>query len=252
MNLTELVRYCDDYLRIDQVRDAPEALNGLQVGNDGTVSHLAAAVDLCVATVRMAADQGADFLIVHHGLFWGGPRPLVGPQLERLGGLIRNNIALYSAHLPLDCHPEIGNAVVLARTLGLDVRGDFGVWHEQSVGVWGEIDLDRAALGQRLKAALAGREEVKAMLFGPERVRRVGIATGSGGSIIRQAALAGLDTYITGEGTHHSYFDAEELGLNVYYGGHYATETFGVRALAEHLGTTFGIPWAFLDHPTGL
>ncbi len=250
MDLQELVRYCDDYLRIDQVRDAPEALNGLQVGNDGTVNRVGAAVDLCAATVRMATEQGVDFLIVHHGLFWGGPQPLVGPQLGRLGGLIRHNIALYGAHLPLDCHPEIGNAVILARTLGLSVRGDFGVWHEQQVGVWGELELDREALAQRLTTTLGG--PAKAMLFGPTTVRRIGIATGAGGSLIRQAALVGLDTYVTGEGTHHSYFDAEELGLNVYYGGHYATETFGVRALAEHLGAVFGIPWVFLDHPTGL
>jgi putative NIF3 family GTP cyclohydrolase 1 type 2 len=90
------------------------------------------------------------------------------------------------------------------------------------------------------------------MLFGPTTVGRVGIVTGAGGSFIKQAALRGLDTYVTGEGSHHSYFDAQELGLNVYFGGHYATETFGVRALAEHLGTKFGIPWVFLDHPTGL
>jgi len=250
MNLLELVRYCDEYLRIEQVRDYPEALNGLQVGNGGAVHRIAAAVDICGATVRMAAEQGTDLLIVHHGLFWGGLRPLVGPQLERVGGLIRHGIALYGAHLPLDCHPEVGNAVLLARTLGLTVRGDFGWWNEQPVGVWGELELDRDAFGRRLATALG--HPAKAMGFGPEVVRRVGIVTGAGGSFIRAAAAEGLDTYVTGEGTHHTYFDAEELRLNVYYGGHYATETFGVRALAEHLGSKFGIPWAFLDHPTGL
>ena len=250
MNLLDLVCYCDDYLRIDEVADYPEALNGLQVGSGGSVDRIAAAVDLCAATVGMAAEQGADLLIVHHGLFWGGVQPLVGPQLERVSGLIRHGIALYGAHLPLDCHPEVGNAALLARTLGVTVRGDFGAWRDQPVGVWGELELNREKFGHRLATALD--HSAKAMRFGPETVRRVGIVTGAGGSFIRRAAAQGLDTYVTGEGTHHTYFDAEELGLNVYYGGHYATETFGVRALAEHLGTKFGIPWVFLDHPTGL
>jgi dinuclear metal center YbgI/SA1388 family protein len=250
MDLQTLVRYCDDYLRIETVRDYPEALNGLQVGNAGTVSHIAATVDLCAATVHMAAERGADFLLVHHGLFWGGVRPLVGPQLERVSHLIHHGIALYGAHLPLDCHPDVGNAAVLARKLGLAVQGDFGLWQDQAIGVKGEVECDRDALTQRLAAALGS--PAKAMLFGPQTVRRVGIVTGNGGSLIRQAAAEGLDTYITGEGSHHTYFDAEELGLNVLYGGHYATETFGVRALAEHLGAKFAVPWIFLDHPTGL
>lgn len=250
MKLTDLVRYCDDYLRIDAVRDYPEALNGLQVGNSGTVHRIAATVDFCRATVAMAAGQEADFLIVHHGLFWGGPRALIGAQLERLNGLIRHDIALYGAHLPLDCHPEVGNAAILARALGITIRGDFGTWQDQPVGVWGEITLDRAALTEKLEGALGA--PARAMLFGPDTVRRVGIVTGAAGSMIRQAAAQGLDTYITGEGSHHTYFDAEELGINVYYGGHYATETFGVRALARHLGEKFGLPWVFLDHPTGL
>ena len=250
MRLEDLVRYCDELLDTRNIRDAPDAWNGLQVANSGEVSHIAAAVDLCAATVRMAGEHGADFLIVHHGLFWGGPRPLVGPQLDRVAGLLRQNIALYGSHLPLDCHPELGNAAVMARELGVASRGVFGTWREQPFGMWGEVDMSRQDLGDRLTRLLGTAP--KAMLFGPTLVRRVGIATGAGGSLIPQAAAAGLDTLITGEGNHHTYFDAEELRINVYYGGHYATETFGVKALAQHLGTKFDLPWEFLDHPTGL
>ncbi len=250
MNLQELVRYCNDYLRTSTVRDYPEALNGLQVGNAGTVSRIAAAVDVCSATVRMAAEQGADFLLVHHGLFWGGVRPLVGPQLERVSHLIRHGIALYGAHLPLDCHPEVGNAAVLARKLGVTIQGDFGSWQDQPVGVRGTIDCDRESFVHTLATALGC--PARAMLFGPPRVQRIGIVTGAGGSFIRHAAAEGLDTFVTGEGAHHTFFDAEELRLNVFYGGHYATETFGVRAFAHHLGERFTLPWIFLDHPTGL
>lgn len=250
MHLEDLVRYCDAYLTIADVGDAPEALNGLQVANGGEVTRIAAAVDLCTATVQMAAKQRVDLLLVHHGLFWSGLRPLVGTQFDRVAGLIRNNIALYSAHLPLDCHADVGNAAVLARMLGVTIRGGFGTWREQICGVWGELEMSREAWTGRLVEVLGAAP--KALLFGPPVVRRVGIVTGGGGSMIPQAVAAGLDTYVTGEGAHHTYFDAEELHLNVYYGGHYATETFGVKALAEHLAARFSLPWAFLDHPTGM
>jgi len=246
MELTELVSYVDGYLRVLEVPDAPHAINGLQVANAGTVSRLAAAVDLCEATVRMAAEQGADLLLVHHGLFWGGLQPLTGRAYRRVAGLMAQNIALYSAHLPLDLHPDVGNNAVLARQL----RGEFGEEYGVRIGRWGETDVSRDALARQLAALTSSAPRL--MAFGPERVRRVGIVTGAAGSMIAQAAAAGLDTFVTGEGPHHTFFDAEELKLNVFYAGHYATETVGVKALAEHLHVRFHLPWTFLDHPTGL
>lgn len=250
IELTRLVAYLDGYLRTAEVRDAPQALNGLQVSNRGMVTRVAAAVDLCEATVRMAAESEADFLLVHHGLFWGGLRPLTGPHHRRVAGLLRHNIALYGAHLPLDRHPEVGNAPMLARQLGLAIRGEFGIYEGQAVGVWGELDVTRDALTRKITEVLGPAPRV--MPFGPERTKRVGIITGAAGSSIREAAGAGLDTFITGEGPHWTFFEAEELGLNVFYAGHYATETVGVKALAEHVAGKFSIPWLFLDHPTGL
>jgi len=150
----------------------------------------------------------------------------------------------------LDVHPEVGNNALLAHQLGVARRGEFGEEYGMRIGVWGEVDVPRATLAQRLEDVVGGRTRL--MAFGPERVRRVGIVTGAAGSMIGQAAAVGLDTYITGEGSHHTFFDAEELGLNVFYAGHYATETFGVKALAERLCTEFDLPWTFLDHPTDL
>ena len=250
IDLAVVVSYLDRYLRTSEVPDAPNALNGLQLANGGTISRVTAAVDLCDATVQMAAQQGADLLLVHHGLFWGGLQPLTGRAYRRVAGLIRHNIALYSAHLPLDVHPEVGNNAVLAHRLGVARRGEFGEEYGMRIGVWGEVDIPRAVLAQRLGEVVGGHPRL--MAFGPERVRRVGIVTGAAGSMIGQAAAQGLDTYITGEGAHHTFFDAEELGLNVFYAGHYATETFGVKALAERLCTEFDLPWTFLDHPTDL
>ena len=251
MRLETLVSYLDEYLRVaDEVADAPEALNGLQVANSGDITRLAAAVDMCEATVRMAAEQHADCLLVHHGLFWGGLRPLIGPAYRRVAGLTKNNIALYSAHLPLDRHPQVGNNAVLARLLEIKIRGEFGSYHGAPLGVWGEYSGKRDELSWSLTKALGTAPRL--LPFGPERVQRVGIVTGAGGSMIPQAAAAGLDTYVTGEGQHWTFFDAEELGINVFYAGHYATETVGVRALAEHVSRKFDLPWVFLDHPTGL
>jgi dinuclear metal center YbgI/SA1388 family protein len=251
VRLDTLVSHLDEYLRVaEEVADAPEALNGLQVANSGEVSRLAAAVDLCEATVRMAAEQQADLLLVHHGLFWGGLRPLVGPAYRRVAGLIKGNIALYSAHLPLDRHRQIGNNSVLARLLGVTARGEFGSYHGAPIGVWGEYSGTRDELNRSLTKTLGTAPRM--LPFGSERVQRVGIVTGAGGSMIPQAAAAGLDTYVTGEGQHWTFFDAEELGINVFFAGHYATETVGVRALAEHISKKFDIPWVFLDHPTGL
>src|SRR5713226_10077502 len=233
MRLGDVTRYLDDYLRVREVADAPDALNGLQLANGGEITRVAAAVDVCEATVRLAAEAQADLLLVHHGLFWGGPRPLTGPAYRRVAGLLQCDIAVYAAHLPLDRHPEVGNNSVLARLLGVSVRGEFGSYHGAPLGVWGERAGTREDLSRALATVLGTVPRV--LPFGPERVQRVGIVTGAGGSMIPQAAAAGLDTYVTGEGQHWTFFDAEELRLNVFYAGHYATETVGVTALATHV-----------------
>jgi dinuclear metal center YbgI/SA1388 family protein len=248
--LADLVQYLDGYLRTSEVGDDPNALNGLQVENAGEVQNVAVAVDGCQAVIDQAAERGADLLVVHHGLFWGGLEPVVARQYRRLAALVRHGIALYAAHIPLDRHPEVGNNVVLARRLGMEVRGWFGEYRGSPIGTWGELDLPREVLGLRLGEILG--TEPRVIAGGPERVRRVGIITGSAGSMIRQAKDAGLDSFITGEGQHWTYFEAEELGVNAFYAGHYATETLGVRALAEHIAERFQLPWSFIDHPTGL
>jgi len=250
MRLDDLVQYLNGYLRIGEVGDDPLALNGLQVENGGEVQSVAVAVDACQAVIDQAAQRGADLLVVHHGLFWSGLEPLVGRHYRRLGALVRHGIALYSAHIPLDRHPEVGNNVVLARKLGMEVRGWFGHYHGSPIGTWGELDLSREGLASRLEEIL-GRAP-RLIAGGPERVRRVGIITGAAGSMLKDASEAALDSFITGEGQHWTYFDAEELGVNAYYAGHYATETLGVRALAEHIAERFRLPWSFIDHPTGL
>ena len=250
MRLDGLVRYLDEYLRVREVPDDRNALNGLQVENAGEVRHIAAAVDACQATIAMAVERGADLLLVHHGLFWAGLEPLTGPTFRRVSALLRHGVALYAAHIPLDSHPDVGNNVLLLRKLGMELRGWFGDHLGAPLGAWGELEIERDALGALLREGLAA--DVKVIAGGPERCRRIGVITGAAGGFVRQACEAGLDTFITGEAHHWTYFDAEEYGVNVLLAGHYATETLGVQALAAHLSERFQLPWSFLDHPTGL
>jgi dinuclear metal center YbgI/SA1388 family protein len=250
VKLEELRTYLDEYLRVADVPDYSGAVNGLQVDGGRDIRRIAVAVDAAQATVDAAVAMDADMLLVHHGLFWDGNQPMTGRRYRRLRALIQAGIAVYSAHLPLDVHPEVGNNAVLARALGIEPAGRFGDYKGHPLGVWGEVDMRREALCARMDEVLGVR--VKLVPGGPERVRRVGVITGGAGSMVGAAVEAGLDTFITGEGAHHNFFDAEEGGINLLLGGHYATEVWGVRALAQHLEQRFGLEWRFIDHPTGL
>ena len=261
--LAEVTAYLDEYLRVGDVPDERNAVNGLQVENAGSVGSIVAAVDASQATIDGVAAQaggkganGSPLLLVHHGLFWDGNVPVIGRRYRRLAALLEHDIALYSAHIPLDLHPEVGNNVVLAERLGLRVEGWFGDYKGRALGVWGYALpqwSSRDGLLAEVNRALGTHGTGSRLLAGgPERVSRVGIITGGAGSMIAAARDAGLDSYITGEGAHHTYFDAMEFGLNVIYAGHYATETLGVQALASHLADRFDLDWEFHDHPTGL
>ena len=248
--LSNIVRYCDRILRTAEVKDYDGACNGLQVENRGAVTRIAVAVDATPATARMALDAGADLLVVHHGLFWSARHPWTGSNYELLRLLLDNNLAVYSAHLPLDVHPRLGNNARLCAALGLRGLRPFFFEMEQFLGLQTRAQMTRNELTARLTRVLGG--PVKLLPGGPAICRRIGVVTGGAGSHLKQAAQEGVDTFITGEGPHWTFALAEELGLNVLYGGHYATETFGVKALAAGLSRKFRVPWTFLDHPTGL
>jgi len=250
VHLQSLASYLTSYLRLDEVPDYPQALNGIQVENSGPVTRIAAAVDAAQATIEAAISAGADLLLVHHGLFWGGNQAVTGRRYRRLAALLKADLAVYAAHLPLDVHPEVGNNACLARALGVEVDGTFGSFKGWPLGLRGRLDIRREALAARLDELLGG--PIRLIAGGPERIHTVGIISGGAGSEVTAAGEAGLDAFITGEGAHHHFFDAAEGGVNLYLGGHYATETWGVKALAGHLSDHFDIPWSFIPHPTGL
>ena len=255
VSVAELAGYLDQYLRIREIPDEPNAINGLQVENaSGRVDRIVAAVDASLETIQSAGAgrKGSALLLVHHGLFWDGSLPVTGRRYRRVRSLLDSNTALYAAHIPLDVHAEVGNNAVLARDLGLTDPQPFDLYKGIAIGVQGI--LGNPVPREGLVATLEQMLSTKGRLIpgGPEQSRRVGIITGAAGGRIAAARDAGLDTYITGEGAHHTYFDAMEFGVNVIYAGHYATETVGVKALAQHLGTRFNLPWEFHHHPTGL
>jgi dinuclear metal center YbgI/SA1388 family protein len=250
--LRPLIDYADAYLRTASVADWSNALNGLQVENSGRVEKIGAAVDACEWVLDRAVEQGITLLVVHHGLFWGGVQPLVGASFRKIKKALSGDLAIYSAHLPLDLHPEIGNNALLAKALGLENCESFFVSKGQAIGLKAFIQMPRETLAARLQQALGAHQPLHLCAGGPAETRCVGIVTGGAGGEVARAAAEGVDTFITGEGPHHSFIAAEELGVNLFYGGHYATETFGVKALAAHLSERFAVPWTFIDHPTGL
>ena len=245
-----IVGHCNRILRMNDIGDYDGAVNGLQVDNAGTVSRIAATVDASLATIRLAMAAEAELLIVHHGLFWSPSHPWTGKRYELLRLLVENNLAVYSSHLPLDAHPTLGNNALLCAALGLKKLRPFFVSHGQPIGFQARQKISRDDLAGRLQLATGA----KPLLIPGGKVlcERIGVVTGGAGGDLKKAVEEGVDTFITGEGPHWTYALAEELGVNVFYAGHYATETFGVKALAAELSRKFKVPWTFLDHPTGL
>lgn len=248
--LSEIKALLDGDLRIVDTPDYPGAVNGLQLEGRENVDKVVAAVDASAPVVGKAVAAGADLLLVHHGMFWGGAQPLTGAFFRKIKVAMDAGMAIYSAHLPLDVHPEWGNNACLARSIGMEVDGCFLEYQGLPVGLLGNWRGSRDDLIQRVAGEVGSA--VHLCPGGPEKVSRIGLCTGGAGSQVAEAAAAGIDTFITGEGPHHSYGLAEELGINLIYAGHYATETFGVRAVAEMLAERFGLESDFIDHPTGL
>lgn len=255
MQCRELCDRFDEELRTEAYEDVDASANGLQVGTDQMdVSHVAFAVDAAVATIEDAIDAGADMLVTHHGIIWGGLDRVTGRSYERLAPLLQHDIALYVSHLPLDGHQKLGNAAGVADVLTLDNREPFGTHGGEYIGQRGQLPepVDVETLGNTLAQSLeTGGRDVQILDFGPEQVRDVGIVTGSGVDWLNEAIQCGLDALITGEGKQHVYHEAREAGIHVLFGGHYATETFGVLSL-EGLAKQWGLETTYLEWPTGI
>jgi dinuclear metal center YbgI/SA1388 family protein len=254
MELTGFAARLDDLLDVEDLDGLDYAVNGLQVGPEGaTVDRAAFAVDGVELTFEAAAEWGADVLVVHHGVSWGGIDRVTGKEYDRLAALVGNDLALYAVHLPLDAHPELGNAAGLADFLGLETTGGFGREGPATVGVRARAARPRSVDDLRDRLADLPNDGVRVLGFGPEAVEDVGIITGSGTDWLDEAREAGVDALVTGEGKQPAYHEAREAGVNVLLAGHYATETFGVRSLREVVeGWEEDLETTYIEHPTGL
>lgn len=252
----DLAAYADILLETETTPDYPGALNGLQLENRSEITGIAAAVDFSTRTINGAIASKANLLVVHHGMFWDAPAPFQRSSYRRLRLLIENDIAVYSSHLPLDRHPTLGNNVLLADQLGLRPTGTFAQFEGVSTGVSGESQIKTAVLTEQARkfAKNYGGEVRTTLIESSRQTKRWGICTGAGASTetLKEAREMKIDTLIVGEGPHWTAVYAEENELAIIYAGHYATETLGVRSLAEHLGAKFGIPSNFVGAPTGL
>ncbi len=247
-NLKDLVAYCDQRTRRTTFKDAPGAFNGLQLANNGRITKIGAAVDAGVIPFRKAVAAEVDFLIVHHGMYWDMPRPLTGSVYERVATLIHGNCALYSNHLPLDGHPEIGNNALLAKQLGAKATKPFLVRDDVPIGWIAAWKQSRAQLRTRLEKLYS---RVIAIEHGSPNPRAIAFCSGSGNSAVPELAASGTDTLVTGELREEWFNRAQEEKLNLYLCGHYATEVHGVKALAAELAKKFKLPWEFIatDNP---
>lgn len=249
MHQSKLVNYLDKYLGIHEVDDVSD--NGLQVEGVEQVSKVAFAVDACQASFEAAVDAKTHMLIVHHGLFWGHVKRLVGPHYRRVKTLLDGGVSLYACHLPLDAHTEVGNNAELARLLEIEDIEPFGDYHGQTIGTGGSFEppLPLTDFVTRVKNQIG--QPLRVYGFGPNAVRRVALISGRAMTMVDQVAQANYDTFVTGETTHELYHDIREYGLNVICAGHYATETVGLKALARHLEKQLGLETVFIDLPTG-
>jgi dinuclear metal center YbgI/SA1388 family protein len=254
--LAEVVAFLDQTLDVANIPDYPGALNGLQLANRSDIRGITTAVDYSSAAIDGTIEAGANLLLVHHGMFWGSAKPISGMRYEQLSKLFEGDVAVYSAHLPLDLHPRLGNNALLAERLGLVPSGGFARYQSIDVGLSGEADLETRVVVERARvlANECGGGIVATPFDEGRRSRRWGICSGAGAdsASIAEAARRGLDTLIVGEGPHHTAVEARELGITIIYAGHYATETLGVRALGEEVGRRFGLTATFVHAPTGL
>jgi len=243
-DLAKVVQFCDERTHRKQIKDYPGAYNGLQLENNGKVSKIGAAVDAGQLPFEQAIAADIDFLIVHHGMYWNAMLPLTGRKLHKVRTCLDGNLAVYSSHLPLDAHAEIGNNAMIARKLGLTVTGTFCAFEGTAIAAIVENTLNRKTLKERLHTLFPA--SFTAIEYGSAQPHRVAILSGSGRSALAEMQDLGIDTLITGELRQEHFNLAQEQGFNLYPCGHYATEVFGVQALAAAAAAQFNLPWQFI------
>jgi len=250
IQLGNLTAFLDSELRLSEF-PGDESINGLQIEGRDRITKIGLAVDACEAVFEKAKDRGVNFLLVHHGLIWGGIKSVTGVTRSRIKTLLDSGISLYACHLPLDWHPLYGNNAELLRVLSIDKKGEFGEYHGKRIGYWGKT-ASPMRIAEFVKLVDKTLKTKSSCVDFKKKVRNVGVVSGGGWSAIYDAEAMGVDTFLTGEPSHSAYHLAREIGVNLIFAGHYATETFGVKAVGQMLKKKFSLPAEFIDYPTGL
>jgi dinuclear metal center YbgI/SA1388 family protein len=247
--LTSIIAALDERLSPGDFEDLGP--NGLQVPGSADVSRVVTGVSAQRPLIERAVEEGAQLVLVHHGLFWDFlPTGLTPVLAERLRPLFKHDVSLAAYHLPLDAHPEVGNNAILAERLGCERHEPFGTYRGRAIGragTFADDGIPAADLFERVREVTARVPTV--FDAGPDRVRRIGIVSGAGADTLPEAVSLGLDALLTGEPREHVMADAREAGIHFIAAGHYATETFGVRALGDWLAERFGIDHVWVDIP---
>lgn len=252
MTIAEFDSWVRDRLNIEEMAGKDFSLNGLQVGDSSReIKKIAFAVDGVKATFDEAAREKADLLFVHHGLFWGREQAVTGVHYERLAALIKNDVALYAAHLPLDMDEDLGNNIGLARVLGLEDIEPFGDFRGKKIGYKGRLPQEASPEDLVMRLFNGWAPDIRLMDFGPDKVSTVALISGGAADDVSQAIDEGVDLYITGESKHSLYHLCREAGINVIFGGHYRTETYGVLSVKELVEKELDLETVFIDIPTG-
>jgi len=244
--LDRIIGFLDRELKVVGFRD--HSNNGLQVENSGRIRKVCCGVDASLAFFEEAMRREADLLVVHHGISWTDSlKRLTGLNYRKVSSLMRDDMALYACHLPLDAHPRYGNNVGICKALGLRRLKKFGLYEGTLIGFQGELPkpmrwADFKALVRRVIS-----RELRTMDFGKAVVRSVAVVSGGGADEIAEAGEKGIDVFLSGEAKLSAYHRAQEYGLNGVFAGHYATEVFGVRALADLLRRKFKVDAEFVN-----
>jgi len=244
--LKTIVTFLDRELKITDFKDSSH--NGLQVENSGKIRRICCGVDASMSFFKAAQAKGADLVICHHGLSWGESMARITDlNYSRLKFLIDNDMGLYASHLPLDAHPRHGNNAGIARALGLRNLKPFGMYNGSEIGFAGRLAKPMTYTAFKKKVGKVMGSELQTMDFGKSRIQTVAVVSGGAAAEITEAGQKGIDVYLSGEPALLAYSLAEEYKINAVFAGHYATEVFGVRALADLLQKRFSVKAEFIE-----
>lgn len=249
-NLFEIINFLNNYLKISEIDDY--SLNGLQVEGKKNIQKVITAVDASEEIFKIAKKENAELIFVHHGMLWKSINSITGINYKRMKILINNKISLYACHLPLDKHEEVGNNIQFLKIFKIIKNiTPFGNYHGINIGYKGEFEEEHnlnefvKEINEKLNT------KCKILKFGNKKIKSVGVVSGAASEIVNEA-IEEVDCFVTGESSHQVYHLAKEGKINVIFAGHYATETLGVKAIANLIKEKFNIETKFIDIPTNM